>query len=146
MGDKQVYSIEEGRKLIAGEGKRLKAAKRGHPESELQQACIKWFRVQYARYGLLLFAIPNGGARSKVEAKIMTGEGVVPGVADLFLSVPAYGEVHVAHHGFYIEMKATTNMSENQKAFRDAVINEGYKYEVCRSVDQFMSLIAEYLK
>ena len=55
-----------------------------HAESDIQQACVSWFRWQYPRYAKLLFAVPNGGQRSAVEAKIMSGEGVMAGVADVF--------------------------------------------------------------
>ena len=35
--------------------------------------------------GFLVFAVPNGGGRSVVEASIMKAEGVTAGVADLLL-------------------------------------------------------------
>ena len=57
-----------------------------HNESRLQAACVRWFRYQYPN--LLIFAIPNGGRRNEVEAKIMKEEGVLPGIADLELLLP----------------------------------------------------------
>lgn len=56
-----------------------------HVESNIQRQCVKWFRIQYPHYTKLLFAVGNGGARSKTEAAIMNGEGVTAGVADLIL-------------------------------------------------------------
>ena len=38
-----------------------------HLESELQQACVTWFRLQHPTN--FCFAIPNGGQRSKVRSK-----------------------------------------------------------------------------
>lgn len=35
-----------------------------HIESQIQQSCVKWFRLQFPEIGLLLFAVPNGGARN----------------------------------------------------------------------------------
>ena len=56
-----------------------------HIESQIQQSCVKWFRLQFPEIGLLLFAVPNGGARNKREAGILKGEGVTAGVADMIL-------------------------------------------------------------
>lgn len=50
-----------------------------HIESQIQQSCVKWFRLQFPEIGLLLFAVPNGGARNKREAGILKGEGVTAG-------------------------------------------------------------------
>ncbi|MDR1340113.1 MAG: VRR-NUC domain-containing protein [Prevotellaceae bacterium] len=112
---------------------------RRHDESRIQQAAVKWFRYQYP--GMLLYAIPNGGARSGTEASIMKGEGVLAGVADLFLSVPA-----AEYHGLYIEMKTKKGrQSLSQEAFQKEAERFGYKYAVCRSLDEFMETINNYL-
>jgi hypothetical protein len=60
-----------------------------HEESRLQRACVQWFRLQYPAH--TLFAIPNGGKRNAREAGILKAEGVLPGVADLFLMYPNKG-------------------------------------------------------
>lgn len=44
-----------------------------HNESALQRTCVSWFRLQYPLIARLLFAVPNGGGRSRVEAAIMKG-------------------------------------------------------------------------
>lgn len=54
-----------------------------HAESILQRNCVTWFRLQYRSLAGLLFAVPNGGGRSRVEASIMKAEGVTPGVGDI---------------------------------------------------------------
>lgn len=59
-----------------------------HEESQIQRACVRWFGLQHRELDGLLFAVPNGGRRGKVEAAIMKAEGVYPGVADLLLLVP----------------------------------------------------------
>lgn len=41
-----------------------------HIESHIQRNCLTWFRLQYPELRLVLFAIPNGGARNKREAEI----------------------------------------------------------------------------
>jgi hypothetical protein len=53
----------------------------------LEQArLVMWFRQTYP--DTLIFAIPNGGLRSKSQAMKLKVEGVVPGVPDLF--IPAW--------------------------------------------------------
>ena len=123
-----------------------------HAESEIQQACVAWFRWQYPMYAKLLFAVPNGGGRSKVEAQIMSGEGVVAGVADMLLLVPTQ-----RYHGLCIEYKRTairyvdgkryvlkTYQSPAQKEWQKAVEAVGYKYVVVRSLEEFIILINNY--
>jgi len=111
-------------------------------ESALQRSCIKWFRLQYPNYSSLLFAIPNGGYRSPIEAAIMKGEGVLAGVADLFFSFPSSG-----YHGFYIELKYEKGkQTPSQKDFQSAVTQVGYRYEVVNSLDDFMLSVNSYLK
>jgi hypothetical protein len=109
-----------------------------HEESITQRAAVSWFRYQYPN--LLLFAIPNGGARSNIEAAIMKGEGVLAGAADLFLSVP-----NGRFHGLYIEMKSCKGrQSACQKKFQEKAESQGYGYEVCRSLDEFIEIINRY--
>ena len=36
----------------------------------MQRMCVGWFRLQYPAVGKLLFAVPNGGARSRTDAQI----------------------------------------------------------------------------
>ena len=118
-----------------------------HVESRIQQTCVSWFRLQYRHLALNLFAVGNGGARNRIEAAIMKGEGVTAGVADMLLLAARHG-----CHGLCIEFKhdktATsrkTYQSPEQKAWQQAVENEGYKYAVVRSFDEFKTLIDEYL-
>lgn len=113
-----------------------------HQESELQRSCVKWFRYSYPQFKKLLFAVPNGGFRNVREASIMKAEGVVAGVSDLILLLPRKD-----HHALCIEMKTEKGrQSDNQKEFEDAVVEQGYKYIVCRSFDEFMEEIDNYIK
>lgn len=114
-----------------------------HNESRLQTACVTWFRMKHRNLAKLIFAVPNGGARSKIEAAIMRGEGVTAGVSDLILLVARGG-----FNGLCIEMKTESRgsrQSDDQKAWQALVEAQGYKYIVCRSLDQFMSEINNYL-
>lgn len=125
-------------------------------EHNIQSACVRWFNLQWPEYRGLLFAIPNGGARSKATAGKLKAEGVVPGVADLILLVPKRVKVLSAFpnealwhtiHALCIEMKtAKGRQSPEQKEWQKMVEKHGYKYEVCRSIDEFMDTINNYLQ
>ena len=116
-----------------------------HDESRIQRSCIKWFRYQYPKH--VLFAIPNGGRRWKTEAKIMNGEGVMAGVADLFLAHPSKNNAGTIVHGLFVEMKSEKGIhQESQKDFERKVFAQGYDYEVCRSFDEFKKVVENYLK
>ena len=72
-------------RLLAQQEKNTRRSRPRHQESTLQKTCVSWFRAQYPDHALMLFAVPNGGGRSRIEASIMKGEGVTAGVADLIL-------------------------------------------------------------
>lgn len=113
-----------------------------HPESILQRNCVTWFRLQYPHLAQLLFAVPNGGGRSRVEAAIMKGEGVLSGVADLILLVP-----RGAYASLCIEMKTETGrQSPAQKAWQHAAQEAGNQYVVVRSFEDFQEHVRAYLK
>jgi len=115
-----------------------------HKESKLQQLCIRWFRTQYPNH--IIFAIPNGGRRGKVEAAIMKGEGVLSGVADLFLAYPKKLVSGVILHGLFIEIKTEEGkQSKEQKWFQDEIMKSDYCYKICRSIEEFMNTINAYL-
>ena len=118
-----------------------------HLESKLQSECVKWFRLQYPKLALNLFAIPNGGARDVITGAILKREGVTAGVADLFLAVPRYkigGEEFCG--GLFIEMKAGKGrLTPGQVAFREALEPHGYKFVVAYSWHEAAQAIAEHV-
>ena len=113
-----------------------------HEESKIQIQCKRWFDIQFKKYRKLLFAVPNGGGRSKIEAKIMKGEGVEVGVSDMILLLPSpHG-----YHSLCIEFKTPKGrQSENQKVFQEQVEQHGNKYIIVRSVEDFIKEIKNYL-
>lgn len=111
-------------------------------EHKIQCTCVRWFRLQYHQYAELLFAVPNGGARDAVTGAKLKEEGVLAGVADLMLLLPRKG-----YHALCIEMKTEKGrQSPEQKAWQKKAEAHGYKYAVCRSLDDFIETINEYLK
>jgi hypothetical protein len=100
--------------------------------------CVQWVRIQFPH--LTLFAIPNGGRRGKVEAAIMKGEGVLAGVADLFLMFP-----NMEYHGLFIEMKTSDGkQSDSQRSFERKATENGYCYKVCRTFEDFQDVVLTY--
>lgn len=110
-------------------------------EHKLQSACVRWYRLQYPKMRHNLFSVPNGGKRDAVTAAKMKEEGALAGVADLILlkSNKFYGAL-------LIEMKTKTgNQSESQKEWEQKIVNDGYKYVVVRSLDEFQREVKQYL-
>lgn len=113
-----------------------------HEESRIQIACVGWFRMQYPTLAKLLFAVPNGGARRPLEGKIMKMEGTTAGVADLLLLYPSRG-----YHALCIEMKTATGRQQpTQREWQGAVEKHGYKYVICRSINDFVETVNEYIR
>lgn len=111
------------------------------PQHELQVSCVNWFSYEHQEYKGLLFAVPNGGRRDAVTGGMLKADGVVAGVSDLILLVPRKG-----HHALCIEMKtAVGRQSEAQKEWQWRVEAQGYRYDVVRSLQEFISTINNYL-
>lgn len=112
-----------------------------HIESQIQQACFKWFRLQFPDLAMLMFAVPNGGSRRRIEACIMKAEGVTAGVADVLFLYP-----NSEYHGLCIEFKTKTGRQQkSQKCFQNAIEAQGYQYAIVRSVDDFIELVKNYI-
>lgn len=110
-------------------------------EASLQEACVLWFSLEYPEYRGLLFHVPNGGSRNAFEARNLKAQGVVPGVADLLLLLPRKGFGCLC-----IEMKAPKGrQSEYQREWEEKASRHGNLYKVCRSIDEFMAIINDYL-
>lgn len=111
-------------------------------EHRIQAACVRWFRLKYPHLAARLFAVPNGGRRDGITGARLKEEGVLAGVADLILLVP-----NADYHALLIEMKTPKGrQSESQKAWQRAVAgNDDYLYVVCRSLEEFIREVEEYI-
>ena len=110
-------------------------------EHQRQVACVNWFRLQYPKLRNILFAIPNGGRRDAVIGAKLKEEGVVAGVADLILL-----KRNRQYGALCVEMKNKSgSQSETQKKWQKEAEATGNKYVVCRSLDDFMKEVTEYL-
>lgn len=108
-----------------------------------QSAVIEWALTRqnaYPELGLL-YAVPNGGWRSKATAGRLKAEGVRAGVPDLCLPVARGG-----YHSLYIEMKTLAgSLSEKQKQWISRLRQEGHCAEVCYGATEAIERIEVYL-
>ena len=113
-------------------------------EAREQSKVMEWANIVQHQIPELrwLFHIPNGGRRDIAEAAHLKRMGVKSGVSDLFLPCSRMG-----YHGLFIEMKYGDNkLSDNQKAFFEAMRGNGYKCEVAYSAEEAIQIIRIYLK
>lgn len=127
---------------MLAEQKKVKHRKASSQEEHnLQVSCINWFRYQYPKMHHNLFAVPNGGGRTPSQGKKLKDEGVLKGVADL---------IFLKSNRFYgallIEMKTPKGRQEpEQREWQQRITDDGYKYVICRSFEDFRREITEYL-
>ena len=130
-----------GHELIPRQAMSNRLSTRPPSESQLQHACLRWFRLQYPPLALLLFAVPNGGKRDPRTGAQMKYEGCIRGVADLILLVPKKGYASLC-----IEMKTPKGIqSEHQRTWQRAAEQYRNRYVVCRSLEEFMNEVNAYL-
>ncbi len=119
--------------------------KRDNEESRMQQSLCSWWVMKCREYGvpeILLYAVPMGGRRDARTGAIMKREGARAGAPDLVLDVPR-GQFH----GLRIELKKEDGVvSDEQRAFLKALVEQGYACRVCYSVRSAIQTVDDYLK
>ena len=113
-------------------------------EANEQATLFKWAAMIRGRIPEidLLYHIPNGGSRNRIEAANLKRQGVKSGVPDLCLPV-ARGK----YHGLYIELKYGKNKtSENQDAWLTALQQQNYATAVCYGWQEAQKCITKYLE
>jgi hypothetical protein len=103
-------------------------------EEVIQAKIFQWFWNNYClkfhNPREIIFHVPNEGANNGRLVSI----GLYPGCADLIFTWKGQ------HH--YCEIKTPTGtQSPNQKKFENHVKQAGYKYHLCRSLEEFQQLI-----
>lgn len=90
----------------------------------------------------LLFSVPNGGSRNKIEAANLKRQGVKAGIADVILLIPKKGFACLC-----LEFKTKTGkQSPEQKEFQKQAENCGSKYVIVRSVKEAIEEVKNYLE
>lgn len=116
-------------------------------EHSHQSAVFCWAAYQVAAFPCLrwMYAIPNGGGRTRAQGGILKAEGVKPGVSDICLPFPKG-----LYHGLYIEMKRAdgvpSDVSPAQHEFQKFVAEAGYCAVVCYGWEQAVEAIQQYLR
>ena len=114
---------------------------RDKEEEHLQINCISWFDYPYPKLQKLLFAVPNGGSRNKLEAVNLKKQGVRAGVSDLIF---LYATTQYPFLGLEFKAKKGVQSSE-QKEFQKSVESVGGLYVLIRSFDEFQKIIVSYM-
>lgn len=91
-------------------------------EADEQIALFEWAALQSGRFPelALLYHVPNGGSRNKIEAARLRAQGVKSGVPDLCLPVARGG-----NHG---------------------LLEQGYAAAICKGWQEAASVIIDYLQ
>lgn len=123
----------------------MKATVQVPTEEDEQITLFNWARMKSAKVPelTLMYHIPNGGSRGKVEAARFKAAGVKSGVPDIFLPVARGGK-----HGLYIELKRLKGgkVSDAQKEWIRCLREQGYRAEVCYGWKAAADVIEKYLK
>jgi hypothetical protein len=112
-------------------------------EEQEQIALMQRCELYLSRYPELrfLFAVPNGGLRSKTEAARFKAQGVRAGVPDLMLPVSRR-----SYHGLFIELKtAVGRVSDAQRDWIGTLNNLGYYACIARGQDECWKVLLWYL-
>lgn len=110
-------------------------------EDKIQQDIVEWFNNNYClrhhNPQCLIFSVPNGGTRNKLEAIKLKLTGMKAGVSDLIVILP--------NKILFVELKTLKGtQSDKQKDFERAVVDLGFDYLLIRSLHEFKQKIKEY--
>ncbi len=102
-------------------------------EHVIQCKAVQWIK-QYTPY--VVYAVPNGGKRGKLEAMRLRAEGVLAGIPD----------IHIPALALYIEMKtAVGKVSPVQKDVHEQLRRDGQAVHVCRSLEDVQDIVSVYM-
>lgn len=104
-------------------------------ESKLQQDIFNWYQNNYClkfhEPRGMIFSIPNGGTRNKLEAITMKATGLLAGASDLVVIFPN-GKLS------FVELKTEKGtQSDKQKDFENRVTDLGFEYKLIRTLQEF---------
>jgi len=133
-------SIEEALAILDGKAVEKVRKPPTQREHNLQTACVQWARLQFPK--LTIFAIPNGAWCGYKQGRKLVAEGMLKGVPDIFVALARKG-----YHGLFIEMKAGKKgvVREEQSEMLIKLQSEGYQCAVCRSFEQFQTILINYI-
>jgi hypothetical protein len=113
-------------------------------EHEEQCALVQWAEISLGKYPALrwMYAVPNGGLRSRAVAGKLKAEGVRPGVPDLVVPAPID-----PYHGAYLEMKRIDGRATPaQLQWREYLVSAGYAHCIAQGFEEARDFLVSYLK
>lgn len=115
-------------------------------EDAIQAACIRWYKLKHR--GKMITSFPAGyvfggdATKRAILGRRMKEMGYMKGIPDLFIP-----HANRFYHGLFIEMKTEKGrLSPEQKEVIPRLEAEGYKVAVCRSLDDFITVVDGYMK
>ncbi len=109
-------------------------------EESIQHKCVMWFDANFPKYRLLLVHHYNN-PRNAIQGAKLKGLGLKKGIPDLVLYLP-----NKTSHGLFIEMKNEKGrLQPQQLKYSELLPSVGYKWELCRSLEEFKQIISKYL-
>lgn len=116
--------------------------KQGNEEARMQTEFFKQVPLFFPTLpSKLLFAVPNGGSRNKIEAANLKRQGATAGVADVICLIPKKGFASLC-----LEFKTKIGrQSDEQKEFQRQAECCRSKYVIVRSVEDAIKVMKEYL-
>jgi hypothetical protein len=107
--------------------------KRRRPEDAIRRAVFQHLAARSTR-GVFAFHLPNGGWRSPIEAAVLRGLGIVPGIPDLILKQG--GET------FALEIKAPGGrLSSAQRETHDRLRAAGATVAAAVGLDEALTIL-----
>lgn len=106
-------------------------------EDQLQAAIVALLRVRYR--DAIVAAIPNGGARSKVEAARMKGTGTLAGMPDIVVILPG-------GRTCWLEVKTDAGrLSPAQAEIHYRLVGLGHAVQIVRCIDSACKAVNQAL-
>lgn len=120
-----------------------KKRKKDNEEERIQIEFFKLVKLFFPKLpDKLLFAVPNGGSRNKIEAINLKRQGTTAGVSDVILLIPKKGYASLC-----IEFKTKKGIqSDEQIEFQRQAENCHSKYVIVRSAMQAIEELKRYLQ
>lgn len=102
-------------------------------EAQIQAAIVSYLRTVAPQ--CIVFAVPNGGLRTKAEAALLKWTGVLPGIPDLIVLAP--GGVTIG-----IEVKAPGGRcTPEQIAIGEEMVRLRHWWHLARSIDDAREIL-----
>lgn len=102
-------------------------------EGRIQQECYVWFHNTFPDLrGLLCYNL--GNSKNRIDGALNKSKGLQPGRSDFTL--------YLDGEAYFIEMKDDAGvLSPDQRRWRLLVTRRKFTYQVCRSLEEFKSII-----